>query len=300
MNKTQWKLEKSPALVRALAINDEDRIEASRIRSIIDRGYPVTSLPKDSQRQLATHGLRIAITDMYKRHLDTLRGSYELNADLNCPSDGLVPVIEGAVRDTRLRNAGLLQDDQCMGSMSRFTWHAINYASSPVFAARENDDLLFYEGRAITRLSGVLEIISTNDAGVSVYSDARYEESTNEALLDVSIIMFDRSDISDGPLYVRTGHRTGTVTIDIQQAFPDSIIHGMTGAPLQKLIDHPFFSGVNVSIEHASVESINGRTKLRVDVTHNDNEIPVVLPSCKRLAGVLSMAEKDVAELQSA
>lgn len=300
MNKMQWKLEKSPALVGALAINDEDRIEASRIRSIIDRNNPVTSLTKDGRRQLAMHGLRIAITDMYKHHLDTLRGSYELNADLNCPSDGLVPIIEGAVRDTRLRRAGLLRDDQCIGSMSRFTWHAINYANSPASVTRENNDLLFYDGRGVARLSGSLEITSTNDAGVPVYSDAKYEENFHEALLDISIVMFDRSDISDGPLYVRTGHRTGTVTIDIEQAIPDSIVHGMTGAPLQKLIEHPFFSGVNVSIDHATVESINGRNKLRVDVTHNDNEIPIVLPSCKRLEGVISVAEKELAELQSA
>ena len=290
MTISQWTLEQRPALVAAVPLNTDDTEEAHRLSDIITKANYANNITQKDQQRLAEHGLRIAINHK-ARFLDTLRGGYDLKDEIHRTVQTLLPVIKGAVRDTRLRNAGLIKADQCIGSISQFAWQTLCCVNACVEPLSPEDDIIIFQGRAASRISGHLEY-QTHKAGTGICTQTRYHEVACQNHIDIPEVIFDDSNISYSAVYMSTGQASGYVTTDIEDSLPQSIIHGMIGTPLERLIDHPFFNGLQIKITDALIAQINGRQKLRLELEHVLKDIPLILPACKRLEGVIALANR--------
>jgi len=290
MTISQWTLEQRPALVAALPVNSEDIEEAHQLRDIITKANYANNITQKDQQRLAEHGLRIAIAHK-ERFLDTLRGGYDLKEHIHRSVQSILPIIKGAVRDTRLRNAGLLEADQCVGSISQFAWKTLCCVNACVEPLSPEDDIIIFQGSAVSRIAGHLEF-NAHKAGADIRTQARYHEVACQNHIDIPEVIFDDSNISYSAVYISTGEFSGYVTTDIEDTLPQSIIHGMIGTPLERMIDHPFFNGLQIKITDALIAQINGRQKLRLELEHVQKDIPLILPACKRLEGVIALANR--------
>ena len=246
---------------------DAIHVLCSKAQQLLEEGYKA---PVSLISELSEYGLRYA--PGMAPCIDSQRGVY---AGVEVTSaDGMLDLH----RNHELRRQGRLGDDEWLGAISYAAWNFMTKADGADNA---------FPMDMIMRSTGLATTSMTINKSAS---EDGWHGQAGDHPQNARVRLRMYGTPGQTIRYVSKAPTTGTIVLQTEGPLAESVIDGLAGMSLEKLVDDPILNGAGLRIRAAS-QSGGGLT-MTID-EQGQHWHPVVFPTCQRLEGIKIIALRE-------